>query len=284
MKKRLLLSVIFLPLLINTGLRAQCNLGVGIDRNPTGFVCKDVPIKYTAQPTGNPPNPQYVWVVNGDTVGMDSTVTLSDMNIVDLRLYMTDSSCSVPDTFFTNNIYHQAVTYEITTETIIEECNQKVADLRIIEVIGIGGEPPYSYDLLNGEGTEGQKELYPELPVGNYQVYVEDNQGCGDTVWVVMDQNPCDPPYPSEVITPNGDGHNDTWIIANIQDYPNNEVFVFDRWGQRVYHKKNYDNVEAWDVTYLAVDLPVSTYYYVLKVVLEKGDDFVLKGAISVFR
>ena len=281
MKKRAVFIVIFLLLLININTYAQCNLGVGIDRNPNGFVCRDVPVTYTAQPTGNPPNPQYVWVIDGDTVGTGATLTNTTPG--EITIYMTSSSCAVPDTFYTNSVFHQAVFYEIVSETIVEECNQTVADVRIIEVIRYGGDTPLSYNLLHNGGL-GEQELYEDLPVGNYPVYIEDDQGCSDTTWVTMEVEVCDPPTPFEAITPNGDGYNDTWIIANIDKYPNNEVFIFDRWGQRVYHEKGYTNAEGWEVNYMGVGLPVSTYYYVLKVTLEKGEDFVLKGAVSVFR
>ena len=62
------------------------------------------------------------------------------------------------------------------------------------------------------------------------------------------------------------------------------KVFIFDRWGQRVYHKKEYDNADGWQAKYVGGDLPVSTYYYILEITLEKSEDLVFKGAISVFR
>jgi len=284
MKKRFGLSVLFGVLLASTQLFAQCNLGVGIDSNPIGNVCKDVSVVYTAQPTGNPINPKYIWVIGGDTIGTDSTITLKDFTTVNLQVYMSSSSCSVPDTFFTNSIYHQVPSYTADYKVLITECNQTKADVQINDVLGVFATPPYTYNLITGEGSLGQREIYLDLPVATYPLYIEDAQGCGDTIEVDMSVVRCPPPSPLEVITPNGDGYNDAWIIANIEYYPNNEVFVFDRWGQRVYHKKGYDNVTGWDVKYLAVDLPVSTYYYILKVNLEKGDDFILKGAISIFR
>ena len=71
----------------------------------------------------------------------------------------------------------------------------------------------------------------------------------------------------------------------NIEFYPENEVFIFDRWGQRVYHKNGYDNADGWDAKYIGVDLPVSTYYYLLEIKPENGgDDIILRGPISVFR
>ena len=70
----------------------------------------------------------------------------------------------------------------------------------------------------------------------------------------------------SEAITPNQDGINDTWIIYNIENHPNNNLSVYNRWGKRVYFKKAYQN--DWDGTYNGNHpkiLPeAASYYYQL--------------------
>ncbi len=72
-------------------------------------------------------------------------------------------------------------------------------------------------------------------------------------------------------VSPNGDGNNDTFIIQGIAQYPNNELSIFNRWGVEIYNKKGYDNswggVSEGRAT-IAKDenLPVGTYYYVLKI------------------
>jgi len=40
--------------------------------------------------------------------------------------------------------------------------------------------------------------------------------------------------YPANVLTPNGDGNNDTWIIKDLERYPDNEIRIFDRAGRLV--------------------------------------------------
>ena len=130
----------------------------------------------------------------------------------------------------------------------------------------------------------GQESLYLDVPVSSYPLVITDSKGCVDTSWIDMTVVECPPPKPTDRITPNEDGLNDMWRIHNIQFYPENEVFIFDRWGQRVYHEKGYDNLDGWQAKYLGSNMPVSTYYYILKIHLEKSDDIVFKGAISVFR
>jgi gliding motility-associated-like protein len=58
------------------------------------------------------------------------------------------------------------------------------------------------------------------------------------------------------IITPDGDGKNDFFVIDNATLYPDNELAVFNRWGREVYRRKNYDNTWNGD------DLGAGTYYY----------------------
>ncbi|WP_163401422.1 gliding motility-associated C-terminal domain-containing protein, partial [Flavobacterium fluviatile] len=64
--------------------------------------------------------------------------------------------------------------------------------------------------------------------------------------------------------SPNDDGQNDTFYIDCITQYPDNELSVFNRWGDLVYFRKGYDN--SWDgkAEGSAKTLPEGTYFYIL--------------------
>ncbi len=82
-------------------------------------------------------------------------------------------------------------------------------------------------------------------------------------------------------ISPNGDGKNDFWIIDFIYMFPENEVEIYNRWGELLYAKKGYDN--TWDGTYKGKPLPIGTYYYVIKL----NDSHYAEpytGPITIFR
>jgi gliding motility-associated-like protein len=70
------------------------------------------------------------------------------------------------------------------------------------------------------------------------------------------------------VITPNGDGLNDTWIIDCIETFPDNSVQIFNRWGDMVNSFDRYDNTNyVWKRTNKKGKLlPDGTYYYVLQI------------------
>jgi len=71
----------------------------------------------------------------------------------------------------------------------------------------------------------------------------------------------------------NGDGKNDHFHIGGIENYPNNVVRIYNRWGVKVFEVSGYDNVTRvfrgisdGRVTVEAADkLPQSTYYYVIE-------------------
>ncbi len=71
--------------------------------------------------------------------------------------------------------------------------------------------------------------------------------------------------------SPNGDGANESFIIDCIENYPNNKLEIYNRYGKLVYSKNKYAN--DWDGTANVSgavskneQLPAGTYYYVLDV------------------
>lgn len=83
----------------------------------------------------------------------------------------------------------------------------------------------------------------------------------------------------NNIITPNGDGVNDVWVVKNLDLYPNNEVVIFDRAGRVVFKQFDYKN--TWDGTFNGVALPEDTYYFALYINSGKGK---LTGFITIVR
>ncbi|HWV64289.1 PKD domain-containing protein [Chitinophaga sp.] len=87
------------------------------------------------------------------------------------------------------------------------------------------------------------------------------------------------PVAPPNAFSPNGDGVNDTWIISNLADYAESTVEVFNRYGQRVYRSTGYS--VPWDGMFKGNQLPLATYYYVIR--LRKGMT-PLTGYVTIIR
>ncbi|MFY0254175.1 gliding motility-associated C-terminal domain-containing protein [Chitinophaga sp. 30R24] len=79
------------------------------------------------------------------------------------------------------------------------------------------------------------------------------------------------------VITPNGDGKNDYFVVPGIDRYPGTELLIYNRWGNEVYQSKNYDN--RWN----GHGLSEGTYYYIMKLHTAQGERK-YKGWIELMR
>jgi len=62
--------------------------------------------------------------------------------------------------------------------------------------------------------------------------------------------------------SPNGDNVNETFTIEGIEDFPNNTVQIFNRWGNMVFEQSGYKG--QWNGTWNNKDLPDGTYFYLL--------------------
>ena len=108
--------------------------------------------------------------------------------------------------------------------------------------------------------------------------------GC-DTAWVYVSLKnfSCDPP---EAFSPNGDGKNEKFVIPCLRtggaETRRADLCIYNRWGNQVYANENYNN--DWDGTYKDSPLPAGTYYYVLSIIEENGEESKQSGFIVVHR
>ena len=116
--------------------------------------------------------------------------------------------------------------------------------------------------VLNLSNTNTANPTASPSQTKTYAVTVTNSFGSSTvlniTVTVVEDYNVT----PRNAITPNGDGKNDAWVVANITSYPNNQVRIFDRAGRLLFVESNYQN--GWDGTVNGVPLKEDTYYFVI--------------------
>jgi gliding motility-associated-like protein len=82
----------------------------------------------------------------------------------------------------------------------------------------------------------------------------------------------------NNILTPNSDGHNDRWMIANIELYPDNEVAVYDKAGKLVYREKGYRN--QWDGKLNGVPLKDDAYFYIIQ--FNKPNVKPIKGYLTI--
>ena len=94
------------------------------------------------------------------------------------------------------------------------------------------------------------------------------------------------------LVTPNADGDNDIFVIRNIELYPNNSVEIYNRWGVKVFETKGYGQngqffrgISEGRVTINQdSELPIGTYFYIVKYVNDQGTNKERSGYLYLNR
>nr|WP_320119652.1 gliding motility-associated C-terminal domain-containing protein [uncultured Marinifilum sp.] len=149
--------------------------------------------------------------------------------------------------------------------------------VKLISILSTNGNGTWS--ILSGHADIDNylaSETYAEnFSLGeNILQWTEQNYICEDSDEVSIH---IDGLFIPQVITPNGDGKNDFFVIRGIQQIGNIEFMVFNRTGMEVYKTLDYKN--DWNgFTKDGKQLMMGTYFYIVR--LESGK--VYKGSIVI--
>ncbi len=187
------------------------------------------------------------------------------------------------------------VKYSCLQSTVIEDIEDTTSCENFVFPVILGefltGDEAYYIDgsgaALNAGDSIFESDIIhlvdPANTCGNEIKFYVSIEECKDTI--VDTTDPVDPVDPTDscifdipnAFTPDGDQVNDVWNIACIDEYPNAEIRVFNRWGSLV-HQTTGSAYEAWTGN----DLPVGSYFYTIE--LHDSDVQVFKGKISLIR
>ena len=88
--------------------------------------------------------------------------------------------------------------------------------------------------------------------------------------------------YAYNVITPNSDDKNESFVIKGVELYPNSRLVIFNRWGRTVFDQVAYQN--NWRGSENGNELPNGVYYYVLELNEPRVNLDQINGVISILK
>ncbi|MGB4838667.1 MAG: reprolysin-like metallopeptidase [Saprospiraceae bacterium] len=131
-------------------------------------------------------------------------------------------------------------------------------------------------DLISGSSDIAEPIVSP-IKETTFNVVITDTNGCNYDASVKICIKAADVKQIS-IITPNNDGKNDELIFPGLTDFPNNNLKIYNRWGNIVFEAIGYQ------VTGILFNgerngerLPADTYYYVLTY-----DNKIIKSALTL--
>ena len=218
---------------------------------------------------------KYEWYRNDVQIPGSSATLIIDKSGVYTAMLTTKSGCTQK----TNPIFIETNNKGISADLISDSddnvlCGGCVINLEAVVEVDVTKYEWYrDGELIHGDNN-GSLEAKSS---GTYFARVISVSGCIQATNEIVIVDPVD--EIQNIITPNGDGWNDTWTLPNGFINVGDEVVVLNRQGSIVFSSHDYRN--DWGGTASSgATLPAATYYYIIK---RQGKDPVM-GSITIFR
>jgi gliding motility-associated-like protein len=209
---------------------------VPIIKDQEVVICKSAKVTIDAQLTGM----TYLWSTGEKT----QTIEVNSTGIYTVEITKpAPENCTITETI--KVIEHPAP----------EIKNIRVEDNKVL--ITLKDTKPYYEYSIDGIHYQASNEFI-NVPGGIQTAYVREENLCSidNQTFIVLDT--------PKFFSPNNDDYNDVWEIKGVENYPEFEVTIFDRYGKFI-TKLNIAN-PSWDGTFNKNNLPASDYWYVLKI------------------
>lgn len=220
----------------------------------------------------------YQWYLNGEVISgatnqMYETEISGTYSVsIDLGSCSTTATIDLDSNGFTSSIN-------------VDEVNTiEIGDTLYVEVTTSANNPEFQWYLNNVNIPGANGNTYDASEYGSYKVVITQTTGC-----IVSDEflfeieEPIDP-FPDvenipNIISPNADGINDTWIIPNeYVSGTNTEVIIMDSYGKVSLKTTNYQN--NWPENEINFNSINPVYYYVITTT----DNKTKKGSITIIK
>jgi gliding motility-associated-like protein len=238
---------------------------------------KDGSIKGIQVLGGRPPY-TYAWL-DASNNKIASTLDVTGLSAGTYTFTVNDgTTCGIVSAAYT--IQNQDVAVPAPLVNSLQVCGSGEVMLRVTNPSAL-----YSYRLYDSNSSTNAVD---EQATGVFKINVKTST----TFYISQFSGSCESPRAEvqvnvgitsvdidNAFTPNGDGINDYWKIADIENYPNATVQVFNRYGDKVFESKGY--TKPFDGTYNGGQLPTGVYYYIINL---SNACSLITGSLTIIR
>ena len=227
---------------------------IAINGSESGFISLEIP-SGIASPF------QINFVVDDNGTGIGIIIEIYENNnsaSQDVSLYESPELLPLPDLTTCNQGQSKGTFNFSSYETSVK---QNVTDVVTFY--------PSLSDLQNGTNLISNTTNYTAIETPTTLYVKVDNENCYSTTTFKLLTKPC-PPEVFNVISPNNDNSNDTFLIEGLRDvFPHFKLLLYNRWGTLLWSGNN--NTPDWDgnanegILLNHKPVPDGVYFYVLE-------------------
>ncbi len=236
------------------------------------------PASYCLTGKGLTPGTDTACIVICDAYGVCDTTCLVITTISSSPCSAQDAPIAEDD--LANTSKDTPVWIDVLANDFVSSCAPPV--LYVLDPASGGSGPTYGTAIVDNQNLI---EYTPEAGYCGTDAldYVLCNAaGCDTaTVFITIDCS-TGPLLVFNGFSPNGDGTNDTFVIQNLDQYPDNRLVIYNRWGEMVFQAQNYQN--DWDGSWNGKKVPDGTYFYLLEVDTNETTVERLSGYLQIRR
>lgn len=256
---------------------------------PNVFSCEP-PYEVDFTTTGTPPPPHVFWDF-GDGIGTSNlaniTYIYADTGTYEVMYVAIDSStCNIADTAYFTVQFELAEEFNATFDIpVLPACRTSDSLWVQLDFTGSGADS-IVWDMGDGNVFINDTVLnYLYLDPGDYLItmtaYDFKCNNIGTITELVQFTGTFEGVFVPNAFTPNGDGNNDVLYVRGL-GITEVQLFVYDRWGEKVFETNSQD--KGWDGKYEGMLVDPGIFAYYLNIIFCDGEKYFEKGNISLIK
>ena len=236
-------------------------------------VCANEIVTFTCSLTDCPDTSDFSWFINGTLAATTQDAFFQTTSLQDGDIVSVSNTC-----YSVCPIEVQSTSAMMSVTTIVVDAglNITIPNGTTTQLNGSTPAPNFSWSppfLVSDPGALSPFTTPTETTT--YALTAEQN-GCSNTDYVTITID--DSLEIPNTFSPNGDNINDSWEIDGLELFPDNQMQIFTRWGQKVFQTTAYSKLKMWD----GENHAEGVYYYILDLNDEDGTQY--RGTITLIR
>jgi gliding motility-associated-like protein len=219
----------------------------------------------------------YQWFKDGVALPGETAFTYNASQPGDYSVLVNQGTCSSTSNTF--NVYAVGFSASIDVSLLPNVNIIGTGETKSITITSSAASPTYEWYLNNVLIPSATSATYNATQPGKYKAVVNQTVGCLIKKEFLFElKEGVNPKEIPNLISPNDDSKNDTWILPSEYANSNTEVQIINNTGQIVLQTTNYQN--NWPLTPIDFKTVNPVYYYIIT----KDGSQVKKGSITIIK